>query len=95
MVLEKDVEQYLVRLVREAGGRCVKFNPDSVRGMPDRIVILPGGILVWVEMKKPRGGKLSEVQKFRHQELRRLDQIVRVCWTKEDVDQLMAEFMAP
>lgn len=91
MELERDVERYLVSIVKAAGGRAVKFNPDAVRGMPDRIVMLPGGVLIWVELKKPKGGRLSEVQRHRHRELRRLGQEVRVVWSKEDADALLEE----
>lgn len=92
MELERDVEQYLTARVRAAGGMCVKFSPDSMRGMPDRIVMLPGGVLVWVELKKPKGGKVSEVQRHRHRKLRQLGQQVVVLWSKADVDQFMWVF---
>lgn len=94
MELERDVEQYLSTSVRAAGGMCVKFNPDSVRGMPDRIVMLPGGVIVWVELKKPKGGKVSEVQRHRHRRLRQLGQQVAVLWSKADVDQFIGEHAA-
>lgn len=51
--------------------------------------MLPGGVLVWVETKKPKGGALSAVQKHRHKQLRALGQRVCVCWTIEQVDKLM------
>lgn len=89
MELERDVEQYLSARVRAAGGMCVKFNPDSVRGMPDRIVMLPGGVIVWAELKKPKGGIVSEVQRHRHRKLRQLGQQVVVLWSKADVDRFM------
>ena len=49
--LEKDVEGYLTRQVERLDGRCLKFIPDIDNGMPDRLVLLPGGITVWVELK--------------------------------------------
>ena len=88
MVDERDVESYLVRCVKAVGGRCVKFNPESMRGMPDRVVMFPQGRLWWVELKKPKGGRLSPVQVHRHKELRDLGQNVAVVWCKEDVDEL-------
>ena len=59
--------------------------------MPDRIIPIPDGKVIWVEMKKPSGGRLSEVQKLRHKELRKLGQDVRVVWSKEEADQLVDE----
>lgn len=91
MILEHDVESRLGRKVRAAGGQCVKFIPDHMGGMPDRIVMMPGGVLVWVETKRPSDGKLSELQKHRHKQLRQLGQRVVVCWSANDVDGLFNE----
>lgn len=90
-VLETEVERYLRRRVEERGGLCVKFIPDYARGFPDRVLMLPGGTLVWVETKRPEGGRLSPAQNVVHVLLRRLGQRVEVAWTKEQVDQLVGE----
>ena len=87
--LENEVEGHLRRRVEKAGGVCVKFLPDFARGFPDRIVLLPGGVLVWVETKRPQGGVLSPVQKVQHVLLRRLGQRVEVVWTKDQADDLI------
>ena len=87
--LENEVEGHLRRRVEKAGGVCVKFLPDFARGFPDRIVLLPGGVLVWVETKRPQGGVLSPVQKVQHVLLRRLGQRVEVVWTKDQADALI------
>ena len=87
--LENEVEGHLRRCVEKAGGLCVKFLPDFARGFPDRIVLLPGGVLVWVETKRPQGGVLSPVQKVQHVLLRRLGQRVEVVWTKDQADALI------
>ena len=90
---EKEVESYLRKQIEQAGGRCIKFVPDYAVGFPDRIVLLPGGVLLWVETKRPRGGRLSVVQKVRHAALRNLGQRVEVIWTKQQVDALLAELL--
>ena len=90
MTLEREVEQRLVRLAHDAHGVALKFIPDNMRGMPDRLVLLPGGVLVWVETKRPRGGKLSPVQAYRHKQLRELGQTVAVCSSLGEVDELIA-----
>ena len=87
--LENEVEGHLRRRVEKVGGLCVKFLPDFARGFPDRIVLLPGGVLVWVETKRPQGGVLSPVQKVQHVLLRRLGQRVEVVWTKDQADDLI------
>ena len=87
--LENEVEGHLRRRVEKVGGICVKFLPDFARGFPDRIVLLPGGVLVWVETKRPQGGVLSPVQRVQHVLLRRLGQRVEVVWTKDQADDLI------
>jgi len=86
---ERAVEQYLRRQVEARGGRCVKFDPSSARGWPDRIVLLPRGHLIWVELKRPEGGKVSSAQRVAHEELRRLGQNVVVLKSKEEVDEFL------
>lgn len=85
--LEREVESYLVRRVEEMGGMCPKF--DSVRGWPDRVVLLPSGVLAWVETKRPVGGVLSPAQLVVHEQLRRVGQQVYVVWSQEEVDELL------
>ena len=93
--LESEVEDCLRRCVERAGGVCVKFLPDFARGFPDRIVLLPGGLLVWVELKRPRGGVLSPAQRVQHVTLRRLGQRVEVVWTKEQAEDLVRDLSGP
>lgn len=88
---EREVESHLGDEVEKLGGKCVKFLPDMMPGMPDRIIVLPGGVLVWCELKKPKGGKLSSLQKLRHKWLRSMGQEVFVVWTKEQADELVAQ----
>lgn len=61
--LEKDIEQKLRKMVEKAGGKCLKWVCPGWSGVPDRIVLLPGGKIVFVETKRPKGGQLSELQK--------------------------------
>jgi hypothetical protein len=55
---EANVEKYLIRYVKDKGGLCLKFISASMRGLPDRIVILPQGKIFFIELKakgkKPR-----------------------------------------
>ena len=54
MVRESDIEKYLKSLVEEKGGVCWKFT-SSTSGVPDRVVLLPAGIVGFCEVKKQRG----------------------------------------
>ena len=88
-ILESEVEGHLRRITEAHGGQCVKFIPDYKRGWPDRILLLPGGVLVWVETKRPVGGKPSAGQLLAHELLRRMGQRVEMVWTKEEADRLV------
>ena len=88
-VLESRVESHLRKKAESMGGMCVKFIPDFARGFPDRILLLPGGVIVWVETKRPVGGRLDGAQNVAHVLLRRLGQRVDVVWSREDADQLL------
>lgn len=88
---ENEVESFLRRETEKRGGLCVKFLPDFARGFPDRVVMLPGGVLVWAETKKPVGGKVSQVQRYVHATLQRLGQRVEVVWSKDQAAALLEE----
>lgn len=87
MELERDVERRLVQLVEKAGGICLKHGMD---GWPDRIVMLPGGTLVWVELKR-RTGVQADLQKYRAAELAKVGQRVVTLWSVSDVNEFMIE----
>ena len=62
-LLEKDIERKLRILVERHGGLCLKWVCPGWSGVPDRIVLLPRGRVVFVELKRPKG-KLGALQKW-------------------------------
>ena len=64
-MLEKQIEQALVRRVKVLGGLCEKFVSPGRRSVPDRLVTLPGGRIIFVEIKAP-GGKPTPQQDRDH-----------------------------
>ncbi len=60
--LEKDIERKLRLLVEKYGGRCLKWVCPGWVGVPDRIILLPGGRIHFVETKRPKGGRYSAMQ---------------------------------
>lgn len=62
LTLEKDIEKKLRQKVEALGGKCLKWVCPGWSGVPDRIVILPGGRIYFVETKRPKDGKLSALQ---------------------------------
>lgn len=91
MQLERDVEGYLRRQVEKRGGKCYKFIPDTDNGMPDRIIVLPGGILVWVETKNGEDENARLLQRVQHRKLRAMGQRVEIVHTKAQADALLRE----
>lgn len=68
---EKMIEQKLVEAVKENGGICPKLVSPGTDGMPDRMVLMPGAKIGFVEVKAP-GQKPRPLQVARIKLLRRL-----------------------
>lgn len=83
-MLEKTIEQALVKRVKELGGTCEKFTSPGRRAVPDRIVTLPGGRIIFVECKAP-GKKPTVTQMLDHKQRRLLGCDVRVIDSLEAV----------
>ena len=84
-MLESEVENTLVKRVKQLGGTCEKFTSPGRRSVPDRLVTLPGGKIIFVELKAP-GKKPTEKQIRDHQRRRALGCDVRVIDNKEDAN---------
>ena len=61
---EKDIEKILVDGVKGTGGRAYKWVSPGNNGVPDRIVFLPGGRIIFVELKTDTG-TLSQIKRLR------------------------------
>jgi hypothetical protein len=85
--LEKTIEGYLVKRVKEAGGVAPKWVSPGMSGVPDRIVFLPGGRIIFVEVKAP-GKKLRPLQVHVQGQLEALGVDFRVVDSKETVNAL-------
>ncbi len=70
-MLEKTIEQDLVKQVKKRGGICPKWVSPSFAGVPDRLVFLPDGKFGMVEVKRPKS-KPRALQVSRHKQLKRL-----------------------
>ena len=90
-MLEKDVERYLIAVVRKAGGMCLKFVSPGWSGAPDRLVLLPKGRAIFVEVKRP-GEKARPLQERRRQQLSKMGFLAEVVDTKKAVDELLRSF---
>jgi hypothetical protein len=60
---ERQVEQYLCKRIADIKGVSYKWSSPAHAGVPDRICVLPGGRVYFIEVKKD-GGRLSRLQQF-------------------------------
>ena len=79
---ETPVERALVDAVSARGGLAIKLMP-AMRGLPDRLVLLPGGKTRLVELKAP-GERPRESQKMVHKYLDAMGHLVTTIDTVEE-----------
>ena len=91
---EKTVEAKLVAAVKGMGGLAPKFTSPGYDGMPDRLVLLPNGILAFVELKAP-GKKLRPLQVRRKAQLEGLGFSVYCIDRPEQIGGVLDEIQSP
>ncbi len=88
---EAKIEAYLKQQVKKAGGIAFKFVSPGYSGVTDRIVLIPGGTVVFVEVKAEKGsltalqvsfGRLLEYYKAEY----------AVVKSREDIDRLIEKY---
>jgi len=80
--LEKDVEAKVKKWCDKHDVLYIKFTPFGSRGWPDRIVIFPNGVHIWLELKR-RGKVPRKIQTYRMNQLNA--RRVRAVWS-DDAD---------
>ncbi len=81
---ESSIEKRLCSVVKDRGGLALKLPGCSLAGVPDRLVLLPGGKVGFVETKV-KGGKPKSLQLKRHNQLRDMGFSVFVLDATEDI----------
>ena len=89
-LLEKKIEQKLVREVKKKGGIAPKWVSPGFAGIPDRIVLLPKGKIAFFEVKAP-GEVPRPLQKARHRLLKKLGFKVYVLDDEKDIPEILKE----
>lgn len=89
-MLEKDIERKLVTGVHKLGGAAYKFVSPGQDGVPDRLVVLPGGRIIFVELKTVRG-KPSSLQIVQQRRLKALGCDVRMLYGPDQIDEFLKE----
>lgn len=85
---EKEIENYLVRKIKNKKGIAYKFTSPGNSGVPDRICMLPNGKIFFVELKSP-GKKPRALQVNLIRKITNLGQRVYVVDSKEMVDRVL------
>lgn len=88
---EKEIENYLKNKVKSMKGIAIKLNSMSMSGLPDRMVLLPKGIILFVELKRP-GGKARPLQLVTHRLLKNLGFEVYVIDSKKQVEEVLNKY---
>ena len=90
---ESTIEKKLVTEAKARGGMAAKFVSPGMNGMPDRLVMMPGGRIGFVELKAP-GKKPRLVQELRMRQLRRLGFYAVVIDGTEQIGGVLDEIQA-
>jgi len=92
IIREDDIETHLFKHVKRLGGRCYKFTVPGRRNVPDRIMMLPGICMQFVELKKP-GEKPTAAQLREHERILRWSGFpVLVFDTKYKIDSYLSDY---
>jgi hypothetical protein len=88
-VRENAIERQLRERVEALGGECIKVTVIGRRGFFDRLVVLPGGRVIFVEVKRPRGGRTTTHQMLWHSRFDLLGLAIAVVKNSADIDALL------
>jgi hypothetical protein len=91
MISEKLLESKLAAAIRALGGWSLKLWSVSVTGLPDRMVLMPGGVIRFVELKST-GKKPTPRKLVVHSQLRQLGFDVDVIDTEQQLQQFLNQF---
>lgn len=90
---EKTVESKLVKAVKSMGGLAPKFTSPGLDGVPDRLVLLPGGKMAFIELKAP-GENLRPLQVRRKRQLESLGFLVYCMDRPEQIGVILSEIQS-
>lgn len=90
---EKKIESKLVKAVKHSGGMCLKFVSPSFARVPDRIVLMPGGRMAFVETKTTRK-EMRPLQRKRKWQLEKLGFKVYCLDNEEKIEEVINEIRA-
>ena len=83
-MLERDLERNARMEVEDLGGWMLKWVSPGQNGVPDNLIFWPGGVVHFVEFKKPDGGKRTWQQTEVHKDLHKLGTKVFTIYSEKD-----------
>ena len=90
---ESHIERALTGLVKARGGMALKFVSPGMSGVPDRLVLIPGGLIAFVEVKAP-GKQMRPLQIKRKRQLEKLGFLVYCIDSMEQIGGVLDEICA-
>lgn len=88
---ESHIEEFLVKEIKSRQGLALKLLSPNMAGLPDRLVLLPGGILFFAELKA-EGKKPRPLQRAVHNQLQALGFPVYALDSKEGVQEVLKQY---
>lgn len=88
-MLEKTIENYFKTKIESNAGLCIKL--IGYVGIPDRLILLPGGRMFFVEFKQ-KGKNPRKIQNFIHDKLKSLGFKVYVIDDKDKIEEVCREW---
>ena len=89
---EKVLEAELRERCKALSWMCIKLTSQYQRGLPDRLILMPGGRVCFAEIKTT-GKKPTALQRLTHERLRALGYRVEVVDTSESLDNLIVDLL--
>jgi len=89
MLTEKNLERALCSRIKANKGMAIKLWAMSMTGLPDRLILMPGGKASFAEIKTT-GQKPKLVQRIVHDKLRQLGFTVAVIDSQQSLDDFVA-----
>lgn len=86
---EAAVEKHLCTKVIALGGMCMKFVSPGMRGVADRIVVLPANRIFFIELKK-QTGTIRQHQWIWSTEMLKRGALTEFLKSKKEVDDFIA-----
>ncbi|USL89241.1 nuclease [Bacillus phage vB_BceS_LY1] len=91
MHTEKQIENYLKRKFESIGSIVLKFTSPGQAGVPDRLIILPDGFTIFVEVKC-KTGRVAPLQQHWVDKINKQGANAHFVWSYEDVDKLLGVY---